>query len=134
MKILFFFLLIIIGIISCKPEPNDLIEEYLIKNSSNHNVELLFFNVYINDNITKDTVFSILSNSYIEYHPPFGGTNDSVYVIFDNIRQTIYNRNDGQVRNILDVNNFTGSKVDVYLYQYVYEITKEDYENAIELK
>jgi hypothetical protein len=91
----------------CEPEPYDTVIEYSINNSSTHNVSLTFFNVYISDNNYKDTIFYLAQNSNIKYHPPFGGTNDSCYIIFDGDRQIIYRRNDGQPRNILDVNSFT---------------------------
>ena len=119
---------------SCRPEPYDTVIEYAINNISTHNVSLTFFNVYISDNNYKDTTFYLAQNSNIKYHPPFGGVNDSCYIIFDGDRQIIYRRNDGQPRNILDVNSFTGGSVSDYLYQYLYEITEEDYTNAVEIK
>jgi hypothetical protein len=136
-KLKIIIMLVAISLInSCimEPEPEDTIVEYTINNSSSHNIELTFFNVYVADYLYKDTTFFLTQNSNIEYHPPFGGTNDSSYIIFDSIRQIIYRRNDGQARNILDKNNYTGGKVNDYLYQYEYEITDDDYENAIPIE
>jgi len=130
MKKIILLLVIILGIYSCGPEPEDLTIEYTINNVSTHKVKLTFFNVYISDYVYKDTAFFIIPNSNIEYHPPFGGTNDSAYIVFDNTRQIIYKRDDGLSRNILDKNNYIGGKVDDYLYQYKYEITDDDYANA----
>ena len=119
---------------SCRPEPYDTEVEYSINNSSSHKVSLTFFNVYISDNNYKDTTFYLAQKANVKYHPPFGGTNDSCYIIFEEKKQVIYRRNDGKPRNILDMNSFTESKVSNYLYQYQYEITDDDYNNAVDIK
>jgi hypothetical protein len=83
---------------------------------------------------SKDTIFFLSPDSIIEYNSAIKGTADSAYLNFDNVRQIIYRWNDGKYRNILDENNYFGGKENNYLYQYVYEISDEDYENAIEIK
>jgi hypothetical protein len=138
-------ILIIALLYSCGTgEPMDIVHEYVVKNISAHNVKLIVYerlpkedNSFIDSNI----VYVISQNkeikmSYIDVlvDDPFDLFNDSAYVIFDDTKQIIYRQNDEQVRNILDVNNFKGGKIDEYFYQYVYEISDEDYENAIEIK
>ena len=138
-------ILIIALLFSCGTgEPMDIVHEYVVKNTSTHNVKLIVYerlpkedNSFIDSNI----VYIISQNkeikmSYIDVlvDCPFDLFNDSAFVIFDDTKQLIYRQNDGQVRNILHVNNFKLEKVDDYFYQYVYEFTDEDYEYAIEIK
>jgi hypothetical protein len=130
MKNFIIILLIFISLFSCKPEPYNAEIKYLISNASTHNIELTFFHTpdY------KDTIFFIFPDSIIEYNSAIGGFADSAYLNFDNVKQIIYRLNDGMTRNILVEDNYMGGKVNDYLYQYVYEITEEDFENAIEIK
>jgi len=114
--------------------------DYTIKNVSTHNVKLKVFDAYMSY-VVEDTTFLITSNSAISYEfinrapvNPFGGAEDSAYIIFDDVKQIIYRRDDGQARNILDINSYTGGQVKEYWYQYRYEITDEDYANALEIK
>jgi len=119
-----------------KPEPPDLHNHYTIKNVSTHSVKLKVFNAYLNY-VFKDTTFVFSTNSeillsFINTSPdrPLSGFESSAYIIFDNIKQIIYVRDDGQARNILDINSYVEGKVN----QYQYEITDEDYANAVEIK
>lgn len=130
MKNTVYIVLIIIGLYSCGPEPYNAEIKYLISNASTHNIELIFFHMpeY------KDTIFFLLPNSIIEYNSAIRGISDSAYLNFDNDKQIIYRWNDGKSRNILDENNYFGGKENDYLYQYVYAISDEDYDNAIEIK
>jgi len=142
MKKQIIYLLIMPLFLSCGTgEPMDDTQiDYITKNISSHNVQLIIF--YKNsNNIYKDTVFSIPSDNEIKLSyiniivdSPFGLPNDSAYIIFDNIKQIIYVRDDGQARNILDINSYEGGKVTEYSYKYQYEITDEDYANAVEIK
>ena len=125
---------------SCGPEPEDMITDYIIKNSTMHNVELTIFYTFFDKN-NGDTTFSIpakeeIKESYFSMNidSPFGGAEDSAYIIFDNAKQIIYRRDDGQLRNILDINSYLGGEVKEYWYQYQYTITDEDYANALEIK
>ena len=146
MKILYIFLFIIM-LYSCDGtgEPmDDIVNEYTVKNISEHEVKLLIYYRISLDNISfTDTsiIFFLptndkLTKSYInrQVESPFGLLNDSAYVIFDSVRQIIYRDNDGQSRNILETESFSGDKVDDYLYQYFYEITDEDYNNAVPIE
>jgi len=130
MKKIIFLLVIILGIYACGPEPYNAEIKYLISNASTHNIELTFFHMpeY------KDTIFFLFPDSIIEYNSAIGGTADSAYLNFDNVKQIIYRWNDGKYRNILDENYYFGGKENSYLYQYVYEITNEDYENATSIE
>ena len=119
-----------------KPEPEDPETNYIIRNISAHDVKLTVFDAYF-DYVWKDTTFIFEPNTEISYtyyegtiHYPFGGAEDSAYIIFDNLKQLIYRKNDGQARNILNFDSYSGGKVDDYLYQYKYEITDTDYANA----
>jgi len=135
---------IFISLFSCGPKPEALTIEYKINNISTHNVKILVYHRHPNDVGTySDTniVFLLPQNEelkmmYINRHvdSPFGLLNDSAFVVFDNIKQIIYRRGDGQLRNILDINSYTGGKVNDYSYQYQYEITNEDYAVAIDIK
>ena len=130
MKNTIYIALIFIGLYACEPEPYNAEIKYLIFNASNHNIELTSFHMPE----SKDTIFFLSPDSIIEYNSAIKGTADSGYLNFDNVRQIIYRWNDGKYRNILDENNYFGGKENNYLYQYVYEISDEDYENAIEIK
>jgi len=130
MKNTIYFVLINIGLYACGPEPYNAEIKYLISNASTHNIELTFFHMPE----SKDTIFFLFPDSIIEYNSAIGGIADSAYLIFDNVKQIIYRWNDGKFRNILDENNYFGGKENDYLYQYIYEISDEDYENAIEIK
>jgi len=139
-----FFAILFIGIIlnSCimDPEPEDTYSKYIIRNLSTHNIKLTIFDAYF-DYEWKDTTFLLDTISEISYgyysgtiNYPFGGAEDSAYIVFDDLRQLTYIQGDGQVRNILDINSYSGGKTDDYSYQFYYEITDDDYENAIEIK
>jgi hypothetical protein len=120
-------------------EPEDTQIDFTIKNVSTHNVKLKVFNAFF-DFVGKDTTFLLPINSEITYQYtnivgyPFGGGEDSAYIIFDNVKQIIYRRDDGKLRNILDIKSYIGGEVKEYWYQYRYEITNEDYANAVEIK
>ncbi len=141
MKKTIFFLIVILAMHSCfEPEPEDITKDYITKNITTHNVKLvIFYKDYNNQN--KDTIFTLSPykeikqryiNRYVEY--PFGIPADSCYIIFDESRQITYKRDDGNLRNILDVNNYEGGLVKGKWYQYKYYITNEDYSNAIVIK
>ena len=136
MKKIIIFILVISAFHSCisEPEREPVFIDYTIKNASSHLVSLSFFNVYINDGRYVDTTFKILPSSEIAYHPPFGSTKDSAYIIFDNIKQIIYRRDDGKLSNIFIIKNYIGGKVTEYHYLYQYFITDQDYANATPLK
>ena len=138
MKKLIIFATVIFAFCSCGPEPENTRIDYITKNISSHNVNLLVF--YKNYN-NKDTLFSIpskveIKQSYInqDVDCPFNLNYDSAYTIFDNVKQTIYRRNDGNVRNILNVKNYITIKFTESQIIYLYDITDEDYANAIPLK
>ncbi|MBI9056011.1 MAG: hypothetical protein JEY96_19475 [Bacteroidales bacterium] len=119
---------------SCEPEPENVKIDYKIINESGFNVKLNFFNIYMKDNVYKDTTFMLEINSEIEYHPPFGGVEDSVYIIFDNSKQIVYRRNDGQIRNILNESSFEYIKIDDSYIIYEYILTDKDYEIAEDIE
>ena len=131
LKILIIFTLIISIINACGPEPMDTC--FKIKNVSNHDVKLSFFNMYIDSYVPKDTSFFIGINSEIDFHPPFSGIEDSAYVIFDDVKQLIYKRDDGKARNILDLNSYDREIIDGCVYN-KYLIKDEDYDNAEEIE
>jgi hypothetical protein len=121
-------------------EPENTQIYFTIKNLTTHNVKLKVFNAYLSY-VFEDTTFLITPNSAILYeiidrppYRPFGAGGDSAYMVFDNVKQIIYRRDDGQTRNILDINSHTGGQVTEYYYKYQYEITDEDYANAVEIK
>ena len=129
---------------SCTGEPMDIVNEYVVENISSHDVKLIVYerfpkedNSFLDSNI----VYIIPQNgeirmNYIDVlaNSPFGLFNDSASIIFDNIRIIKYNKDDIQARNILNIDNFNGGKIDKYFYQYFYYITNDDYENAIEVR
>ena len=141
MKIHILLLAITLFIISCEPEPMDTQLNFTIHNNSKYTVELGIFKAYFMYSPIKDTTITIVSGTDLNYrlynqggHNPFGMSSDSVYISFNKYRRLIYKIGDNQIRNILDINSWSGGKVDDYLYKYEYFITDEDYENAIEIK
>ena len=127
-------------IYSCfDPEPVTPKNDYTIKNVSSYNVKLKVFDAYF-DYLYKDTTFLININEEIYYRyvnrsgAPFGGGEDSAYVIFDDIRQIIYRRYDGNPKNILDINSYYVVKNSDTWQEYEYFITDDDYDNAEEIK
>jgi len=138
MKNYIFYILITVTIVSGgtgEPMDNPQIN-YTIKNATIHSVKIKVFDAEIN-NVYGDTTFLFPTlNSEISYSSHggiiyvFGGSEDSVYVTFNDTLRIIYWRNDLNPRNIIDINSWTGGKVNDYLYKYEYLITYEDYENA----
>ena len=138
MKNYIIYILIALTIASCgtgEPMDNPQID-YTIKNVSMHSVKIKVFDAEI-DNVYGDTTFLFPSiNSEISYSSHggiiyvFGGSEDSVYVIFNDTLRIIYRRDDLNPRNIIDINSWTGGEVNDNLYKYEYLITDEDYENA----
>lgn len=141
----YILLLAILFIISCEPEKESRANLY-IKNDSSHNIELTVFNAWLPNQNSQDTTFVLEPNSEISYFfivdgelsnynlLPFGGTADSVHLDFNDNLRIIYRREDLNPKNIIDINSWTGGKIDDYLYEYEYFITDEDYENSIEIK
>ena len=134
-------MVVILAMYSCfDPEPTDTKIDYITKNISLHNVKLvIFYKNYNNQN--KDTIFTLSPNEEIKQRYinryvdcPFGLPADSGYIVFDESRQIVYKRDDGKLRNILDVNNYVGGLVKGEWYKYQYYITDEDYANAIIIK
>jgi len=140
MRRILVFVIIAMAMNSCKPEPKDLTTSFTIENTSSHHVELTIYNGYF-DYVYKDTTIQLGIDSNVHYKyinippdSPFGGYEDSAVIVFDNLKQIIYRRNDSQPRSILNIENFTGGKVKSYSYDYQYGITNEDYLNASEIK
>lgn len=136
-KLVIAFILINLFIISCEPEPMDTHLEYTIYNSSKYTVELSIFKAKFTNSRIRDTTITINSNTELNYdfynksgQYPFGMSTDSAYITFNESKRLIYKREDNQIRNILDINNWSGGKVGEYLYEFEYFITDEDYENA----
>ncbi len=130
--------------LSCKPE-TAISTSFIIKNNSTHLTELKVFRfeTYFGNQI--DTTFNIPSNSEIEikyggnvgdseYNFPFGIDVDSIYIDFDAIQRIIYRRNESKIRSILEIENYSGGKIDDDYFRYAYSITDDDYDNAIEIK
>jgi len=140
MRKILVFVLLVLAMNSCKPEPADSEYDYIIINNSSYHVNLNIF--YLNyDSVPKDSLLALSSNAeiknhHINYNPgnAFSLPVDSVFLIFDNTKRLVYRKDDGQLRNILDINNYTGGKVNDYWYKYQYIITNEDYFNASEIK
>ena len=140
MKIHILLLAITLFIISCEPEPEDPNTEFYIKNISSHNVEITIFNAGMPNQSPTDAIISLPSNSGTSYHYvsydgyPLVDPVDSAYIKFNDEKQIIYRKNDGQSRNILDINSWdyiSGVSIE---HIYIYSITDEDYNNAIEIK
>lgn len=139
MKKKLLFLAAALVIISCGPKPEDSKLYYTIKNASTHILKLKVFDLFDQEsNNYCDTTFLLNENSEIIFRyeylssidGAFGPAADSVYIIFDDIKQLIYKRGDGKNRNIFDIENYEEIEIDDDL-QFTYSITNEDYENAI---
>jgi len=141
MKKLIILVPVIFALCSCGPKPENTQIDYITKNISAHDVKLIIF-YYNCDSFYTDTIISIPKNGeiikrYIDQYignSPFSLNDDSANIVFDNVKQISYKKGDGQSRNILDINNYEGGKVTEYYYKYQYEITDEDYANAVEIK
>lgn len=124
-----------------EPEPEDPTIEFYIKNISSQNVEITIFNAGIPNQSSKDITFPLASNSGISYfygcssnEYPLVDAADSAFIIFNNERQIIYRKNDGRLRNMLDINIWDRESNAVIDYIYIYTINNEDYENAVNIK
>lgn len=140
MRRILVFIIIALAMNFCKPEPEDNIYDYSIRNNSSYHVDLVVF-YNDSDNILKDSLFVLNSNTeiknqYINNNPgnAFSLPVDSVFLIFNNTKRLIYRKDDGQLRNILDINNYTEEKVNDYWYKYQYIINNEDFLNATPTK
>ncbi len=115
---------------------------FTIKNKTKHDVKLKVFSTKVinNSNVNVDTTFLLPSlNSEIKYLSKeggfiFSGREDSIYFIFDNKMQIIYRLYDSKSKNIMHLKSWNGGKVEKYKYEYEYNITEEDYKNAVEIK
>ncbi len=56
---------------------------------------------------------------------------DSAYITFDNAKRLIYRKEDGKPRNILELNGYDSGLENEYWFKFQYNITNEDYDNAI---
>ena len=140
MKIYILLLAITLLIISCGPVEKNPNRKLSIENNSSYNVEITIFNAGLPDQAPTDAIISLPSNTgrsyfyessdeYLLVEPA-----DSAYIKFNDERQIIYRKNDGQPRNILDVNSWDYTNGVSVEHVYTYSITDEDYENAIEIK
>ncbi len=137
----FIVLTIVIGLFisSCGDgEPKyDTSTEYTIKNISTQKVKLIVEDDYFN-NEYKDTIYLLLPNTEIQHlnehmtpiDGPFGPGADTVIVVFNDIKQIIYFRDDGKPKSLFNIKSFEGSYTKYGLYKYRYYITEEDYSNA----
>lgn len=131
--------LLLLGIISCEPEPPDCDYRFVILNSSDYHVDFKVF--YLNaDSISKDSLFSLNSHNeikfeYINYIPgnAFNLPVDSVYITFDNTKRIVYKKDDANPRNILMLDSYENGSENKYWYRFQYNITNEDYESALVL-
>jgi hypothetical protein len=140
-------LLMIISLLlsSCGMEPESL-TEFIVKNSSSHNVEFTIFNGELPHKVGAQTITILLNEdseeSYIYtmdgenrfYDNYVLGGPDSVYITFDNNRLITYKPNEPDPRNFIDISSWEGEKMSDTHYIYTYSITNEDYENATEIK
>jgi len=140
-KIITAVLLIFLLVSSCGPEPEDIRYEFTIYNVSSYPVKLAVFGLYVKvQNSHIDTTFFLSQNSEIVFNSdnftlvPFGAASDSVYIVFDNNKQIIYMRDDGNSRNILLESSYSGGNISDYCRKYEYFITDEDYANAVEIE
>ncbi len=137
----FIILTLVIGLFisSCGDgEPKyDTSTKYTIINSSNQNVKLIVEDAYFNNEYI-DTIYVLLPNTEIQHlnkhmtpiDGPFGPSADTVIVVFNDIKQITYFRNDGNPKSLFNINSFEGGYTKYGLYEYQYYITDEDYSNA----
>lgn len=141
MKRIIILVITVFLIHSCwiEPEPEDVKSNYTIKNASTHNVKLKIFDLYIQEsNYYCDTTLLLMQSSEVSFQykflsyldGAFGPAADSVYIIFDDVRQIIYRRNDGNPRDIFNINNWDKIIESDTYFKYIYIITDEDYSNA----
>ncbi len=122
-----------------KPEPANPSMEFSIQNFSSYNLELTIFNAGIPSQSPKDTTVFLPTNNGISYFyysisESLVEPADSAFIIFSNERQIIYRKYDDQPRNLLGINNWESISNPNFLFQYIYNITDEDYENAEEIE
>ena len=122
---------------------------YVLSNKSTKDVEIQFKNFLYDQSLPpKDTFFIVPLGANFEYSYymdgkeaifsyPFGWNTDSVRIIFNNSKEQLYSRSDLSERNPLLFDNYNTQKVndgDGGVYECIYIIEEEDYENAIPLK
>ncbi|MDX9695117.1 MAG: hypothetical protein RBT49_04930 [Bacteroidales bacterium] len=132
-------LLAILFIISCGPEPADPVAELIIKNHSTYPLELTIYNAGIANQSPHDITFSLPINNETVYFywsdiELLISPADSTFITFNNEKRIIYRKNDGQPRNILDINSWEYKQGVSVENIYIYTITDEDYENALAIK
>jgi len=136
-----FLLLIVVCCFYSSCRDHGTLTIFYVDNISNHDVELSVFNAEIQlRGSAIDTTYVIPKNGRIEdrvstkgdddfSYFPFGNP-DSAIIAFDKTVQIIYRRNDSNPRNILKINSYSGGKKDDGLYEFIYSITDDDYNNA----
>ena len=145
MKRSFILLLIIILIINSCIKEKAVTTSFIVKNLSDYHVDLLIFGFEDNLKAKVDTIFNIPTDSQIKvcyggtlgtsvYNFPFGIDVDSAFIVFENLRRTIYRRENISNRNILNIQSYTGGKIDDDYYEYIYSIINEDFNNAIPIE
>ena len=140
-KIIFIFLSIVLLISSCiKEYATD--TEFNIINETNYNIKIIVPDFKIMYTIV-DTIFFLLPKEKFsfyysykgtnnEFPYPFGQTADSVYFIFNDTVSVTHIRNDTSLTNILDLDNYTGGKVNDSFYEYFYSITDDVYNEGLQ--
>ncbi len=127
-------------LLSCKPEPIRKHGEYIIKNISGENAEIIAYRVF---DIGKWEVkkFQIAQNSEIVFisnlsiHTPLSDVSDSLYILFNDKHQIIYKRDSMKSnRNIFNKDNYEEGDFNKYAFKYKYYITEEDYKKAVKIK
>jgi len=120
--------------------------EFIIKNNSSHNAELTVYDAQMPNQNPKDVTFKLDNNSEISYYYviegengpfndyPLGATADSACVIFNDNLQIIYRNNDLNPRNILDISSWDEVIESDTYFKYIYIITNDDYNNAVEIE
>jgi len=140
-------LIIFIGFMvsSCGTGEPETRTEFIIENISSYKVELTVFDAGMPNQYSKDATFLLNPNSDVShyyitdgenqpYTSPFSGSADSAYIVFDDTLQIIYRYGDSNLRNILDISNWDEVIESDTYFKYIYIITNDDYNNAVEIE
>lgn len=141
MKKIILFTLPLLMVISCTKE-YETTTKYIIENNSGHKIDLKVFNANFQIGVNLDSSILILDkhnfsfsytykgeeNSFLH---PFGKTIDSTFVIYDDTLKLKLLEDDDSYKNILNIQDYLGGRVNSSYYEYVFTFSQNDYNDIL---
>jgi len=136
--LIYFFIAMLLG---CTPKEDVGGSSFVYFNQTGAQVTVNVYNITLPSiNGTWNEAYEIAAGEkfHIDYvfkgfsctDKPFGGTADSVKIIFGNQKEKVYRKNNLNSRNPLLIGNYQLSSKSEDYCEYLYTITEEDYNNA----